>query len=83
MKFDEGPGNEIVELIECDNHQALPVRSNQEQTSPQTKGDLLVITWTMIIVIDYVAEARDWTNLKIPKADADCSTKTPPRIEIT
>ena len=37
----------------------------------------------MMMVIDYVAEARDWTNLKIPKADADCSTKTPPRIEIT
>ena len=34
-------------------------------------------------MIHYVAEARDWTNLKIPKAEADCSTKTPPRIEIT
>ena len=37
----------------------------------------------VMMMIYYVAEARDWTNLKIPKAEADCSTKTPPRIEIT
>ena len=31
----------------------------------------------------YMAEARDWTNLKIPNAHADLSTKTPPSMEIT
>ena len=58
----------------------------QLETSPQIKADLLVTTLMMMQVMmmfDYVAEARDWTNLKIPKAEADCSTKTPPRIEIT
>ena len=37
----------------------------------------------IVISGPYAAEARDWTNLKIPNADADCSTKTPPRIAIT
>ena len=47
------------------------------------KGKSAKIMMMTVSLIPYVAEARDWTNLKIPKAEADCSTKTPPRIEIT
>ena len=33
--------------------------------------------------VTYMQDARDCTNLKIPKADADLSANTPPRIEVT
>ena len=70
-----------ADYIEDRHNQQLPVQLDVGRVEEGSEIKFKTHLWKCFST--YMAEAIDWTNLKMPNAEADFSTNTPPRMEMT